>query len=352
MAETYEEAGLLADIREDPTDVALRRIHADWLEEHGQEGRACFIRLMLDRAAAPRQSAAEATLRRAAHQLLRDNWTAWTAPFKALMGKMPGPVAEQWKSPDHALASFPLGLLEWLRVDARVLLDRGEALFALSPLRRLDLYNPAECGLHLGACRVLRWVETLAVTDRYIGPLDAAAMASLARSPHLGRLRELWLPHGSLGDRGADSLAAAPWLPGLSSLGLSDNGLSREGGESLAGAEGLRPAMLDLSLNELGDAGLTALIDAGTLDRVTDLRLIECVIGDPGITSLAGRWSLAGPESMYLRDNGITDAGAEALAAAPWVGSVRFLDLADNRVGPAGRAALAHACGPDARIVA
>jgi hypothetical protein len=89
----------------------------------------------------------------------------------------------------------------------------------------------------------------------------------------------------------------------------------------------------------------------GTLDRVRDLRLIECRIGDAGIRALAGRWSLAGPESLYLRDNAITDEGAEALASAPWVGGVKFLDLADNRVGPYGRDALLRACDPAVRLM-
>jgi hypothetical protein len=260
-------------------------------------------------------------------------------------------VAQQWQRPDNALPAFPLGLLEWLCVDAGVLLRQGEELFALAPLRCIDLYNPAEAGLHIGGCRVLRWVETLSVTDRYIGPLDAPGMGSLARSPHLGRLRELWLPRNNLGDRGAELLASAPWLPGLRGLGLTDNGLTAEGVRALAGVYGFRPRMLDLSLNEVGSVGLGALTDAGTLDAVDDLRLIECRIGDDAVSALAGRWSLAGPESLYLRDNAITDTGAESLAGAPWIGRVRFIDLADNLVGPTGRDALVRACAPEARIV-
>jgi hypothetical protein len=264
---------------------------------------------------------------------------------------MPGPIAEQWKKPDHSLGAFPLGLLEWLRVDARVLVQRGGDLFALAPIRRLDLYNPAEIGPQLAACRPLRWVETLTVSDRYIGPLNAVSMEALAKSSHLERLKELWLPHGNLGDRGATLLAAAPWLSRLRALSLSDNGLSIDGVVVLASARGFRPEVLDLSLNESGSRGLEELTMGGTLDRVRDLRLIECRIGDAGIRALAGRWSLAGPESLYLRDNAITDEGAEALASAPWVGGVKFLDLADNRVGPYGRDALLRACDPAVRLV-
>ncbi len=343
----HEEAGLLADIRESPHDVGLRGILADWLEEDGQQARADFIRAQIARKPAPNDPA----LRRVAQQLLTDNWAEWTAPFKRLMGKMPRPVAAQWQRPEHALPAFPLGLLEWLCVDAGVLLRQGEELFALAPLRGLDLYNPAEAGLHLGSCRVLRWVETLSVADRYIGPLDAAGMGSLAKSPHLGRLRELWLPWNNLGDRGAALLASAPWLPGVRGLGLKDNGLSAEGVQAIAGVYGFRPRMLDLSMNEVGGIGLEALTNAGTLDGVDDLRLIECRIGDDAVAALAGRWSMAGPESLYLRDNAITDSGAEALAAAPWIGRVRFLDLADNRVGPHGRDALVRACAPEVRLV-
>jgi uncharacterized protein (TIGR02996 family) len=343
----HEEAGLLADIREKPDDLGLRGILADWLEESGQPARAQFIRAQVARKAAPNDPA----LRRVAQQLLNDHWGEWTAPFRRLMGKMPRQVASQWQRPDHALPAFPLGLLEWLCVDSEVLLRHGEELFALAPLRALDLYNPAEAGLRLGSCRVLRWVETLAVADRYIGPLDPPAMGSLARSPYLERLRELWLPWNNLGDRGAALLASAPWLPGVRGLGLKDNGLSSEGVEALAGVYGLRPRMLDLSMNEVGGIGLEALTHSGALDDVDDLRLIECRIGDDAIATLAGRWSLAGPESLYLRDNAISDEGAEALASAPWIGRLRYLDLADNPVGPRGRDALLRACSPDVRLV-
>lgn len=347
----HEGAGLIADIRESPDDLGLRRIHADWLEENGQEAHAEFVRAQITCAGLPSGSPERSALRQTAQRLLRDNWAEWTRPFREIMGRMPGPVAEQWRKPDHALGAFPLGLLEWIRLDARVLLDRAGDLFALAPLRQFDLYNPAEVGPQLAACRSLRWVESLAVSDRYIGPLNAQAMEALARSPHLERLRDLWLPFGNLGDRGARLLAAAPWLHQLKALSLKDNGLIIESVVVLAAARGFRPEILDLSMNEVGCGGLEALTAAGVLDRVRDLRLIECRIGDDGVTALAGRWSLDGPESLYLRDNAITDAGALALASAPWVGGVKLLDLADNRVGPHGRDALLRACCPSVRLL-
>ena len=346
-----EEAGLLADIRENPDEVALRLIHADWLEEQARGSQADFVRAQCRLADLPRASPERLPLLREAQRLLRENWADWTRPFAALMGTMPNPVSVQFRHSERAIAAYPRGLRESLTVDARVFLQRGGELLALAPLRHLDLNDPAEAGPALGACRHLRWLETLLVTDRYRGPVDAATMAGLAASPHLGRLRELWLPHNSLGDRGAARLASASWLPQVRHLSLSDNGLATEGAEALAGASGFRPRILDLSLNEPGDAGLSALVRAGTLDGVADLRLIECRLGDLGAEALASRWSLA-PESLYLRDNGISDRGAEALASAPWIDGVAFLDLSDNRVSPAGRDALARACRPDARLVA
>lgn len=347
----YEGRGLIADIREAPEDLGLRRIHADWLEENGEPHRATFVRLQLDRQSLPRGSGEELALRQQAQNLLNDHWEEWTKPFRVIMGRMPGPVAQQFTRPDRALGAFPFGLLEALHVEASVLMQRGEELFELAPLRRLDLYNPAGAGTSLGTCRHLRWVETLAVTDRYIGPVDLASMEGLARSPHLGRLRELWLPHGNLGDRGALALGRAAWLPQIRSLSLSDNGLSIDGIVHLASGEGLRFLVLDLSLNEVGSQGLASLTESGALDEVRDLRLIDCRIGDEGVRALAGRWSLTGPESLYLRDNAISDEGARALAEAPWIERVRFLDLADNRVGPAGRDCLVQACCTGTRVV-
>ena len=46
-----EEAALLRAVADAPEDDAPRLVYADWLEEHGQQARAQFIRLQLARAA-------------------------------------------------------------------------------------------------------------------------------------------------------------------------------------------------------------------------------------------------------------------------------------------------------------
>ncbi|MBY0231767.1 MAG: TIGR02996 domain-containing protein, partial [Gemmataceae bacterium] len=234
----HEEAGLLADIREHPDEPALRLIHADWLEERGRTAQAEFVRAQCRLAALPRSAPERSPLQEEAQRLLREKWAEWTRPFASLMGTMPNPVAAQFRHTERSIAAYPRGLRESLAVDARVLVQRGGELMDLAPLRHLDLHAPSEAGAALGASRHLRWIETLLVTDRYIGPMDAATMGGLAESPHLGRLRELWLPHNSLGDRGAARLAAAPWLRRVRHLSLSDNGLSAEGAEALARASG------------------------------------------------------------------------------------------------------------------
>ena len=346
-----EEVGLLADIRENPDEPMLRLIHADWLEEQGRSAQADFIRAQCRLASLPRSAPDRMTLLREAQRLLRQHWDEWTRPFSSLMGTMPNPVASQFRHTERSLAAYPRGLREALTVVARVFLQRGGELMTLAPLRHLDLHDPAEAGAALGACRHLRWVETLLVSDRYRGPMDSATMAGLAESPHLSRLRELWLPHNNLGDRGTIRLVSSAWLPQVRHLSLSDNGLSLEGTEALAGAVGFRPRILDLSLNEPGDDGVAALVRAGVLDEAADLRLIHCHLGDRAAEALASRWSLK-PESLHLQDNGISDVGAAALALAPWIDGVAYLDLTDNRLSPQGRDLLVRACRPEARLVA
>ena len=43
-----DHAGFLAAICEQPHDVGLRLIYADWLEDHGEEGRAEFVRVQCE----------------------------------------------------------------------------------------------------------------------------------------------------------------------------------------------------------------------------------------------------------------------------------------------------------------
>jgi uncharacterized protein (TIGR02996 family) len=62
----------------------------------------------------------------------------------------------------------------------------------------------------------------------------------LADSPHLGRLRELFLRHNRVGSTGAEALARSPHLMQLGVLDLGNNRIGNAGALALAASEGLK----------------------------------------------------------------------------------------------------------------
>src|SRR5205823_9469231 len=78
------EKEFLADIREHPDDDAPRLIYADWLDDHGDEARAEFIRVQcaLARQARPER---RAELERREHELLSANRQAWLGPLDSVL---------------------------------------------------------------------------------------------------------------------------------------------------------------------------------------------------------------------------------------------------------------------------
>ena len=75
----------------------------------------------------------------------------------------------------------------------------------------------------------LRNLEVLHVSR--VGPVGVAALAG---SPHLTRLKTLYLNGNPVGDDGAEALAASPHLPALEYLQLNDTGVGDRGVTALA----------------------------------------------------------------------------------------------------------------------
>lgn len=67
------DTGFVETICANPDDVAVRLIHADWLEEHGQEKRAEFIRLQCREPSFEEPGSHE-------RDLLTSHWRNWCGP--------------------------------------------------------------------------------------------------------------------------------------------------------------------------------------------------------------------------------------------------------------------------------
>jgi uncharacterized protein (TIGR02996 family) len=325
------EDAFLEDIREHPDDDAPRLIFADWLEDNGESDRAEFIRARILRrglAGSDSQQAdqAEEAYRQRAKTLLHANWQRWAEPLAAFFGSSSAQF--NWPSRGYhgeALAHFPRGFIEAVQLDAGRFLEVAADLFRAYPIRVVAPHQADDHAGQLAECPQLVWVEQLVFADYYRAPLGARAMAILARSPHLTRLRSVGLYRNHLGDDGAAALATASWLGSLRDLVLTDNGLSERGAAALARTErAFRPERLRLDHNPIGDLGVIALAGSPVLQRVRSLTLSHCAIGLGGMTALAASPNLGALEEIDLTGNELTSHVLARLDAAPWRRRVRM----------------------------
>src|SRR5262245_26840333 len=79
----HDEQGqaFLEAIREAPEDDTHRLVYADWLDDHGNEARAKFIRLQCQLAALPSKDARRHDLAKRERELLAAHRNAWLGPL-------------------------------------------------------------------------------------------------------------------------------------------------------------------------------------------------------------------------------------------------------------------------------
>src|SRR5262249_8531015 len=98
-------------------------------------------------------------------------------------------------------------------------------------------------------------------------------------------------------------------------------------------------ASLDLSGNQVGDAGVRALALSANAAGLRKLRLMTCGVTDTGAVALASP-HLAGLQELDLNNSSVTDDGARALAESPHLAGLKSLGLRYSQVGTAGCSAL------------
>ena len=305
-------------------DDGPRLVYADWLDENGDPDRAELVRVQLALARItdddPRRT--ELADRQAElHETVADAWTA------RLGGLAAG-------------VEFRRGVPDAVTVGGDTFLAHGADLFRLAPVvRRVRLTDAGRVMDRLAQCATLSRVREL---DLFGNDLGTGGVEQLVQSPYLGGLDALDLGFNGLDGAAVRALARASTLPNLKELALNDNRhITGDAVRLLADSPflaGLRA--LDLSGNDVTDAGIRALVESRSLVRLAGLRLADNPIGDAGVSVLVGsalfRRVLAREPHLDLRGTGIGPNGAAALARWPDAAGATVLDLTRNDLGDAG----------------
>jgi uncharacterized protein (TIGR02996 family) len=332
MPTPAEESAFLRPIADHFRDDGPRLIYADYLSESpdpADQARGEFIRLQLATARMPADHPHRAALTEREEGLRACHYGEWTKHLKGLAAGF----------------QFRRGLVDSVTVDVATFAEKGEELFRRAPIRRVRFSDAGRLVDRLVNVPLLSAVRELVLCD---GGLGNGGLHVLLRSPYLDRVESLDLSFNGLCDGGMWVLAHSPALPALRSLHLNDNRLiSTEGVKHLGGSPYLRGVrVLDVSANDIGDGGMTALTEPGVMPHLHTLRLRANHIGDAGCEALARSplmaRLLAHDPRLDLRQNAIGSAGLKVLAASPHLAAAVELDLSHNYIDDDGLIALAQ----------
>jgi uncharacterized protein (TIGR02996 family) len=306
--------GFLNDIVAHIDDDTPRLVYADWLEENGQDERAEFIRVQIQRTRLRAWDAAQVRLRLREQALLKQHGEQWLAELPAIEGA-------RWEGFRRGIvAEVSFASFEAMRANAH-------ACRAVAPVEAVTVRWPRKRE-SLKAGIPIAELRELSLTGR---PDSEAEIARLADSPQLSTLRSLTV-------RGL-------WVEGLNRLAASLH---------LARLKALR-----LPSNHLGNAGILALVRAGALTHLEELDLSgqggaeryndDPIVRAPGMEALAGWPYLAGVRSLKLSSNEVGGPGLRALLRSPHAGALEELSLRAGRLDGEAMAAFG-AAGPDLRL--
>ena len=276
-----DEDALLNGIAADPAADLPRLVYADWLEEHGQDLRAEFIRVQCE----------IAKLEVGPRDVIDRNVHLWRRQQELIdrhMGELLEGVPYRV---GHKLGIWPRyvrGFIDELRLDQNEFDESGDAIATLRPLPstvavradadQFDLLNRAS-----DAAR-----STVTELELY-GEFEPNLHNYLSNTTTWTRVRML------------TAVARVVTVQDLLNL-----------------MQRLMPSLTSVNLANysIDDSDIIDLLNAGVLQRLSHISLIENAIGDQAAIELADRLgSSKNLKELDLRRNGITTVGQAALLA-------------------------------------
>jgi uncharacterized protein (TIGR02996 family) len=285
------EESLLEAIRERPDDRHLRKVHADWLEEHGEQALAELVRISAEIATRTVDADRLDRLQKRRAELLLEHAARWPVPVLEFAFR----VVEEGQGQPRMwvnVETYPAG---------------ADVLARVFPLTEVELSETT------------RGDERALLPDEVFPPVAA--------NPALAGWTALYLPDSIFSPSGLAILLASPHLTRLRTLDMFE---SFSGDAVLAWVNAPRwPPLRKLHLNGVvqGDELTAALVRSGHLRGLSELSLIYNEIGDEGAAALAASPDLSGLTLLELYGNEIGDEGALALARSPHLANLRQLDI-------------------------
>lgn len=218
---TDEQRALWAAIRAHPNDDAPRLVYADWLQEHGDEARAEFIRVQCalevlgpDRRKGRKQRGPlEAQLKAlTAHQ------DGWLAPFRTRLAH----TRPRRGDDDVNDLKFRRGFVDGVHFNLATAAAVARAGDDLEPVDRIEMWEMGANYDNDAVAAIAKWPGAGCVTGFSVSFAADADAFVIARG-HMNNLRHLGLWYGKVSDAGVAKLAAWPGAASLRSLDLKDN---------------------------------------------------------------------------------------------------------------------------------
>jgi uncharacterized protein (TIGR02996 family) len=362
--------GFLEFIVANPDDDGARLVFADWLEEQGDEARAEFIRVQIERARLPEWDARQVGLRLREQELIKlhgDRWKGELPEVKGVRweGFRRGFVATAAFADFAALrvsasacwAAAPVEAVSvrWPRRD-----EAAETIVPIPGLRELSITAKLVDRSDVGRLADLPLLSTLRALNLGYCNLGGWGFRRLVASPHLGNLTALRVPGNSIGSRAVSALVDAVSLTSLAELDLSESGSygrTRRYGRyredpvmeapdlgALAAWSGLaRLRSLALSGNDAGRDGLRALLRSRHVTGLKELTLRANGLDGQAMQEFGAARPELRLDVLDLGDNLLGDLGPADLALAPCLGELKVLDLDQCEIRSSGARWLVNA---------